>query len=92
LNCTSNSTLFSLFYQTEVVELLNGAEFSLLAVTAQIAETAASLRSRYNIRTPDALHLATALDAGCAAFLTSDLGLKRVTEITILVLEELDTG
>lgn len=70
--------------------LLNSAEFSLMAVTVQIAEAAADLRSRYNIRTPDALHLATALGAGCDAFLTNDLGLKRVTEIAILLLDELD--
>ena len=69
--------------------LLFSAAFTLLPVTAQIAESAAYLRARYNLRTPDALHVATALDARCDAFLTNDLAIKRVTEIRVLVLDEL---
>jgi hypothetical protein len=34
--------------------------------------------------------VAAALAAGCNAFLTNDLGLKRVTELPILVLDELE--
>ena len=37
-----------------------------------------------------ALHVAAAIDASCDAFLTNDLGIKRVTEIKILVLDELE--
>ena len=69
--------------------LLFSAAFTLLPVTAQIAESAAYLRARYNLRTPDALHVATALDARCDAFLTNDLAIKRVTEIRVLVLDEM---
>jgi hypothetical protein len=32
----------------------------------------------------------SALAAGCGALLINDLGLKRVTELTILVLDELE--
>jgi hypothetical protein len=35
-----------------------------------------------------ALQVATAIAAGCDAFLTNDAGLKRVTEIIILMLDE----
>lgn len=70
--------------------LLDSGQFELLPITAQIAERAADLRARYNLRTPDALHVATALDAGCDAFLTNDRGIKRVTEIRVLVLDELN--
>ena len=59
-------------------------------ITAPIGNVAADLRARYNLRTPDALHIATAIDAGCDAFLTNDLGLKRVIEIKVLVLDELE--
>lgn len=63
---------------------------AIAAITAPIGNAAADFRARYNLRTPDALHIATALDVGCDAFLTNDLGLKRVTELKVLVLDELD--
>jgi predicted nucleic acid-binding protein len=70
--------------------LINSGQFRLLPVTMSIADSAAGLRARYNLRTPDALHIATAIDDGCDAFLTNDNGLKRVTEITILILDDLE--
>jgi hypothetical protein len=47
--------------------------------TTYVAERAAELRARYNLRTPDALQVATALVRRCEAFLTNDARLKRVT-------------
>jgi len=38
---------------------------------------------------PDAPQIASALAAGSQAFLTNDASLKRVTEISILVLDEM---
>jgi predicted nucleic acid-binding protein len=70
--------------------LFNSRQFQVVAVSLQTAERATELRAAYNLRTPDAIHMATALETGCGAFLTNDLGLKRVTEIPILVLDELD--
>ncbi len=70
--------------------LLNSREFTCLPVSQAVAESAADLRAHYNLKTPDALHVATAITAGCDAFLTNDLGLKRVTEIAVLVLDELE--
>ncbi|MDQ7036931.1 MAG: type II toxin-antitoxin system VapC family toxin, partial [Anaerolineae bacterium] len=70
--------------------LVNSSDYRLLPITLTIAESAANLRARYNLRTPDALHVATAIEAQCDAFLTNDLGIKRVSEITILLLDELD--
>lgn len=69
--------------------LLNSHNFHTLDVTPAIAELAAALRARYNLRTPDALHVATAIEPGCQAFLTNDSALKRVREINVLVLDEL---
>ena len=54
------------------------------------AESAAELRARYNLSLTDAFQIAAALAADCDAFLTNDLGLKRVQELTILVLDELE--
>ena len=69
--------------------LFNGINFKLIPLNSSIAETAARLRARHNLRTPDALQIATALENGCDAFLCNDNGLKRVTELKILVLDEL---
>lgn len=69
--------------------LLNTRNLKLWETTATIADTAADLRARYNLRTPDAIQIATALAAGCEAFVTNDRTLRRVTELRIVVLEEL---
>ncbi|MEP7285879.1 MAG: type II toxin-antitoxin system VapC family toxin [Chloroflexota bacterium] len=70
--------------------LLNSAGFLLVATDAKIARVAAELRARYNLKTPDAIQVATALESGCQAFLTNDFGIKRVTELRILVLDDLE--
>lgn len=69
--------------------LLNSANFETVAIDTAMAKRAAWLRARYNLRTPDALQLAVALESGCQAFLTNDILLKRVTELRVLVLDEL---
>ena len=56
----------------------------------EIARQAADLRARYNVTLPDALQFATALSAGCQAFLTNDGTLDRIKEISVLVLDELE--
>ncbi len=69
--------------------LYNAANFKLSQINSSIAETAARLRAKYNLRTPDALQIAAALENGCDAFLCNDKNLKRVTELKILILDEL---
>ncbi len=70
--------------------LLHSANFETKPVDAALAQAGASLRARYNIRLPDALQIAAALATGCEAFLTNDGGLKRVSEIKVLVVSELE--
>jgi predicted nucleic acid-binding protein len=55
-----------------------------------VAEQAAELRARYNLSLTDAFQIAAALAAGCDAFLTNDAALKRVSKLTILMLDELE--
>lgn len=55
-----------------------------------IARKAAEVRVRYNLTLADAFQVATALVAGCDAFLTNDATLKRVEELRMLVLVELE--
>ena len=72
--------------------LSNSYNFSLITLTPPIAATAADLRARYNLKTPDAFQMAAAWNSGCDAFLTNDHGLKRVTEIQIFVMDDLQLG
>jgi predicted nucleic acid-binding protein len=70
--------------------LLASRDFQTLPIDGGIAEQAANLRARYGLRTPDALQISAALAAGCAAFLTNDVRLQRVSELRVLVLDELE--
>ena len=58
-------------------------------LTMEIADRAASLRASYNLRTPDAIHLATSLDVGAEVYITNDRKLKAVKEVPVLMLSEL---
>jgi predicted nucleic acid-binding protein len=72
-------------------DLLTGTDgISLVNIDAAIAQQAAELRIRYGLKLPDALQVATAIAAGCEVFLTNDVALKRVTELRVLPLVELD--
>ncbi len=55
-------------------------------INESIVEIASDLRATYGISTPDAIHMATAIDAGAKKFLTNDKGLKRVKEILVELL------
>jgi predicted nucleic acid-binding protein len=61
----------------------------LVPIDIEVAELAADLRARYNLRTPNALQVAAAIVRRCEVFLTNDARLKRVAEIRVLTLEEL---
>lgn len=68
--------------------LLGAPGMNLIAIDVPIAEKAAELRAKYLIKTPDALQLATAILSGCDAFLTNDKGLRRVSELLIIILDD----
>ena len=70
--------------------LQQSRHITLVPIDAGLAERAAELRARYSLRTPDALQVATALWAGCDAFLTNDLSIRRVEDVRVLVLDELE--
>jgi predicted nucleic acid-binding protein len=54
-----------------------------------IAQEAARLRAQYRLKTPDAIHIATASVHKVDALLTNEPAWKRVKEVPIVVLEEL---
>lgn len=70
--------------------VMNTQNISPIIINADIAINAAELRATYNLKTPDALHVATVIVSGANAFLTNDKGFKRIEEIAILILDELE--
>lgn len=70
--------------------LRRSRQIRMIPVDPAVAEHAAELRARYRLRTPDAIQVATALTAGCEAFLTNDRDLRRVTELRTLLLDDLE--
>ena len=73
-----------------VAVMSRSRNFSLIPISTAIARRAADIRAHHHLQTPDALHVATAIEAGCDAFLTNDRGIQRVTEIRVLVLDDLE--
>ncbi|GAB4189291.1 MAG: hypothetical protein Fur006_30450 [Coleofasciculaceae cyanobacterium] len=61
-------------------------------VDKDIAIQAAQIRARYNLQLPDAFQVAVAMAAECEALLTNDATFRRVTELRVLVLDDLETG
>jgi predicted nucleic acid-binding protein len=58
-------------------------------ISVEIAEVAAQLRATQNLRTPDAIQIATAIQGSAAFFLTNDVGLATVPDLEVLVLDAL---
>jgi predicted nucleic acid-binding protein len=58
----------------------------LLDIDATIVDRATVLRAKHNLKSPDALHLASAIVAGATAFLTGDASLARCTDVDVEVL------
>ena len=59
---------------------------TLIDIDADVIERATDLRARYNIKTPDAIHMATAWQQRADIFLTADASLARCTEVPVEVL------
>jgi predicted nucleic acid-binding protein len=68
---------FDDFFATEISQMV--------PFTPGVFRRAAEIRAQFNFRTPDALHLAAAIDAGCDVFLTNDAQLTRFTGLPVEV-------
>jgi predicted nucleic acid-binding protein len=70
-------------------QALLGTDMRLLPITKPILREAARLRATTKLKTPDALHLATAQLAGCALFVTNDAGFRGTATIPVVILDDL---
>src|SRR6266480_1054633 len=70
--------------------LLESSNFQTLPIGTTVAESAARLRAVYGLRLPDARQIAFAIDSGCQAVVCNDHTMRRVTELPVLVLDDLE--
>ena len=78
---------FELIKQYETI-LSESETIIILDLDLKIAKAAAEIRAKYNIKTPDSIQLATAINQSCNFFLTNDKKLK-ISGITTLYLDEI---
>ena len=57
-------------------------------IDLEILETAAKPRASHRLKTPDAIHAATALHAGATMFVTNDRGFLKVPGPNVVILDE----
>lgn len=64
-----------------------GGLATVISVDQEVALSAAKIRAEYNLKAPDALHLASAINAGADVFITTDKRLPRkVGKLTVKIL------
>jgi len=69
-------------------QLLMATEIRLLPITLDVLRDAARLRADTSLKTPDAIHAATALAAGSDLFVTNDVGFRRVASLQVVIISE----
>ena len=74
---------------TEYRDILLNSKLMTIEVSSAIAEQAAQLRAAHNIRTPDAIQISAALNAGATHFFTNDVRLPEIPSIQILSIDAL---
>lgn len=77
----------------EYRDVLNSTEnLTTVSMNTEIAEIAANLRSQHNLRTPDAIQVATAIHEGAHSFFTNDTRLPSLPNLSILLLKDVVTS
>jgi predicted nucleic acid-binding protein len=72
----------------DAYEELMANEVRCLPITRPILRAAARLRAAAGLKTPDAIHAATALEEGCDLFITNDAHFQRVPGLDVAVLAD----
>jgi predicted nucleic acid-binding protein len=66
--------------------ILHASDLELLPISSVVLREGAKLRVDHGLKTPDAIHAATALRAGCSMDLTNDTGFRRVPGLAATIL------
>ena len=64
-------------------------DVQMLPISQNVLEAAAGLRATLGLKTPDAIHVATALLHKSTLFLTNDNAFRRIADLNVRVLSEL---
>mgnify|MGYP005862833909 CR=1 FL=1 len=72
-------------YRTVLVDSKN---IIMYPIDTLVAERAAELRARHQLKTPDALQIAVSLENNATLFITNDKHIKKVEDIEVIVLSE----
>lgn len=81
----SNNTRLAAEYR----DILLNSTLMTIEISSPVAEQAARLRASHNIRTPDAIQISAALNAGATHFFTNDISLPEIPDIQIISLDAL---
>ena len=68
---------------------LFASDIRLLPITQEILRASARLRAATKLKTPDALHAATAMNEGCVLFVTNDAGFRGRAGLPVTILSDL---
>ena len=78
---------------TDLVEayetILAASDIQLVPISVDILRTAVRFRVNQNLKSPDAIHAATALHVSCSHFLSNDTTFRRLTNISTIILSDL---
>lgn len=75
--------------QLDYEQALLGTDLRLLPMSVPVLREATRLRATVpGLRTPDALHAATALLVGCDLFLTNDAIFRRIPQLSTVILDD----
>jgi predicted nucleic acid-binding protein len=73
---------------TAYEQFLLASETQLIPISQPVLREAARLRATSNLRTPDAIHAATAMISGSTQFLTNDQGYRKIPGLPVVILDE----
>lgn len=72
--------------------LLTASQVELIPINTSVLRTAAELRAKQNLKTPDAIHASTASLSNCDLLISNDEGFRRLTTIDVIILSDLIQG
>ena len=69
-------------------QLLLSEAMQLIPISQSILRQAANIRATTSLKTPDAIHAATALSINCNQFITNDKGFRNIPGLPVVILSE----